>query len=196
MTKAYLVLIIGLIVFLGAHSVRIVADDWRSATIARIGDKGWKNLITALSVLGFGLIIWGFGLTRTEIVVLWQPPPWTRHLAAPLTLLAFMLVVAAFVPGNRIKASLGHPMVIGVKTWALAHLLANGLLADVLLFGSFLVWAIFSHIAARRRDRAANVTYPAGPVSKTIITVAVGTALWAIFAFVLHPMWIGARPIG
>ena len=194
--KANLVLIVGLIVFLGAHSVRIVAEDWRSATIARIGEKSWKNLITVLSLLGFGLIGWGFGLARAEPVALWLPPAWTRHMVALLTLPAFILLVAAYVPGNRIKSAIGHPWVAGVKIWALAHLLANGNLSDVLLFGSFLVWAIFSFRSLRARDRVAAVTYPAGPMSKTIIAIVIGIALWAIFAMVLHAMLIGVRPFG
>ncbi|MFY9328122.1 MAG: NnrU family protein [Georgfuchsia sp.] len=194
--NATFILIIGLIIFLGAHSIRILADDWRSIMLARIGELGWKGLIAVVSLLGFGLIIWGFGMTRAEPVVLWQPPFWTRHLAALLTLPAFVLLVAAYVPGNRIKSVIGHPMVAGVKVWALAHLLANGRLADLLLFGSFLIWAAFSFRTARRRDRATAVTYPAGPLSRTIIVVVIGIAAWAIFVMKLHGLLIGVRPFG
>lgn len=194
--NATFVLIFGLIVFLGTHSIRIVADDWRSAMIVRIGELGWKGLIAIVSLVGFGLIVWGYGLTRAEPVALWLPPLWTHSLAALLTLPAFVLLVAAYIPGNRFKTMLGHPMVAGVKIWALAHLLANGTLADVLLFGSFLLWSVFSFRAARRRDRAAAVSYPAGPVSRTIIVVVVGIAAWAIFAMMLHALLIGVRPFG
>jgi uncharacterized membrane protein len=104
--------------------------------------------------------------------------------------------VAAYVPGNAIKRAIGHPMVAGVKVWALAHLLANGTLADVLLFGTFLAWAVLSFVAARRRDRAAGTTYPAGPGSRTAITVVVGLVAWAVFAFALHRPLIGVAPFG
>jgi len=127
-------LILGLIVFLGLHSVRIFAEDWRSARIAQWGEMRWKGLHSLGSIIGFALIIWGYGLTRATPIDLWQPPIFTRHLAALLTLPAFMLLAAAYVPGTRIRARLGHPMVLSVKLWALAHLLANGRLADVLLF--------------------------------------------------------------
>ena len=194
--NATFILIIGLIVFFAAHSVRILADDWRSAMIVRIGALGWKGLIALVSLLGFFLIVWGLGMTRAEPVVLWQPPFWTRHLAALLTLPAFVLLVAAYIPGNRLKSAIGHPMVAGVKVWALAHLLANGRLADLLLFGSFLVWAAFSFRAARQRDRAAAITYPAGPISRTIIVIVIGIAAWAIFVMKLHGLLIGVRPFG
>lgn len=194
--NAYLVLISGLIVFFSAHAVRIVADDWRSAMIARTGEFGWKGLVGLVSLLGFGLIVWGYGLTRAEPVALWLPPPWTRALAALLTLPAFVLLVAAYIPGNRLKARLGHPMVAGVMLWALAHLFANGNLADLLLFGSFLVWAAFSFRAARQRDQAAALSYPAGPLSRTVIVIAVGIATWAIFTTMLHVPLIGVRSFG
>ncbi|NDP43449.1 MAG: NnrU family protein, partial [Aromatoleum sp.] len=148
------VLILGLIVFLGAHSVRIIADDWRSAQVARLGAGGWKGVYALVSLAGFVLIVWGFGQARLDPVVLWHPPTWTRHVAGLLTLVAFVLVTAAYVPGNHLKAAVGHPMVAGVKVWAFAHLLANGTLADVVLFGSLLGWAVIDFISARRRDRA------------------------------------------
>lgn len=124
------------------------------------------------------------------------PPRGMRHLAALLTLIAFVLLAATYVPRNAIKARLHHPMVLAVKVWALAHLLANGNLADVLLFGSFLLWAAFSFRAARQRDRAARTTYPAGTTAGTVTTVVVGLAAWAVFAFWAHGLLIGVRPIG
>ena len=135
-------LALGLVLFLGAHSLRIVADGWRSQQIARFGERRYKGLYSLASLLGFGLLIWGFVLARSQPVVLWAPPAWTHPLAAVLMLLAFVLIVAAYVPRNALKARLGHPMLLSVKTWAAAHLIANGTLADVLLFGSFLVWAV------------------------------------------------------
>lgn len=190
------ILILGLVLFLGVHSTRIVADDWRSATIARIGEKPWKGVYTLLSIAGFVLLVIGYGAARQSPVVLYTPPVWTRHLAALLTIPAFVLLVAAYVPGNAIKRAVGHPMVAGVKIWAFAHLLANGTLADVLLFGSFLAWAVLSFIAARRRDRAAGTVYPVGAGSRTLITIAVGTLAWAVFAFALHRPLIGVAPFG
>jgi len=189
-------LMLGLVLFLGVHSTRIVAEGWRTATIARVGEKPWKGIYSLLSIAGFVLLVIGYGAARQSPVVLFAPPAWTRHLAALLTIPAFVLLVAAYVPGNAIKRAVGHPMMAGVKVWALAHLLANGTLADVLLFGTFLAWAVLGFIAARRRDRAAGTTYPAGPGSRTAITVVVGLVAWAVFAFALHRPLIGVAPFG
>jgi uncharacterized membrane protein len=189
-------LILGLVLFLGAHSVRIFANGWRSRQIARLGEKGWKGLYTLVSIAGFALIIWGFGLARQQPVLLYVPPMWLRHLNGLFTLLAFILVVAAYVPGNHFKARLGHPMLAGVKTWAFGHLLATGMLHDVLLFGAFLLWAVVDFISARRRDRAAGVSYPAGTAKGDIIAVVAGAVAWAVFAFWLHGWLIGVKPMG
>ena len=191
-----LVLLLGLLVFLGVHSIRIVADGWRTATLARIGEPAWKGVFALLSVVGFVLIVWGFSLARQQPVQLWMPPRGMRHLAALLTLIAFVLLAATYVPRNAIKARLHHPMVLSVKVWALAHLLANGNLAHVVLFGTFLVWAALSFRAARARDRVAGTVYPAGTAAGTGITLVVGVASWALFAFWAHGALIGIRPIG
>lgn len=188
------VLIIGLAVFLGIHSVRIVAEDWRAAQIARVGENAWKLGYSALSALGLALVIWGFGLARQAPVALWHPPAGMRHAAALLTLVAFIFLVAAYVPRNHLKARFHHPMVLGVKAWAAGHLLANGTLADVLLFGSFLAWAVVSFIAARRRDRRAGATYAPGTAAGTFTTVVAGAVVWAVFAFWLHGVLIGVKP--
>lgn len=190
------ILILGLVLFLGVHSTRIVADGWRGATIARIGEMPWKGIYSLLSIAGFALVVWGFRIARADTLVLYTPPVWTRHLAALLLVVSFILLVAAYVPRNAIKAKLHHPMVLGVKVWALAHLLANGVAADVLLFGAFLLWAVFSYRAARRRDRASNTAYPAGTASMTALTVVIGVVAWAVFAFMLHGPLIGVRPFG
>lgn len=189
-------LILGLVLFLGVHSIRIVADGWRSAMIGRVGELPWKAVYALLSIAGFVLIVWGFGLARQQPVQLWMPPRGTRHLASLLTLISFILIAAAYVPRNAIKARLHHPMVLGVKVWALAHLLANGNLAHVVLFGAFLVWAVLSFRAARARDRAAGAVYPAGSTAGTLGAVVAGAALWAVFAFWAHGYLIGIRPIG
>ncbi|MGP1679119.1 MAG: NnrU family protein [Giesbergeria sp.] len=190
------VLILGLIVFLGAHSTRIVAEDWRTAQRKRLGEGAWKGIYSVVSIAGFALIVWGFGLARQQPVVLWSPPVAMRHVAALLTLIAFVLLAAAYVPRNAIKSRLHHPMVLSVKVWAFAHLLANGRLADVVLFGAFLSWAIVCFIAAKKRDRAAGTQYPAGTAGATAATVAAGAVLWALFAFWLHGVLIGVRPFG
>ena len=190
------ILILGLVLFLGVHSTRIVADGWRTASIARIGEKPWKGLFALASIAGFALIVWGFGQARRNPVSLWQSPMGMRHLAGLLMLIAFILLVSTYVPRNSIKAKLHHPMVLSVKVWALAHLLANGNLADVVLFGSFLVWAVFSFRVARQRDRAAGTLYPPGTAAGTAITVVVGGAVWAVFAFWAHGWLFGVRPFG
>jgi uncharacterized membrane protein len=190
-------LILGLVLFLGIHSARVVADGTRSAFIAQRGANAWKGLYTVLSLAGFALLVWGYGLARQQPVVLWAAPPvWTKHIAALLTLIAFVLVTAAYVPGNSIKAGLHHPMTLGVKVWAFAHLIANNTLADLLLFGGFLVWSIVLFASARRRDRAAGTIYPPGNASRTVQTVLVGAVLWAVFAFWVHGWLIGVRPFG
>lgn len=191
-----LLLTLGLLVFLGSHSIRIVADPWRNAQIQKLGDKTWKGLFTVVSIVSFVLIVWAYGQSRLEPVVLWTPPFWMRHLAAGLTLPAFILLVAAYVPGNHLKARIGHPMVAGTKLWALAHLLSNGNLGDLLLFGSFLIWAIADFVSARRRDRAAGRTYPAGQGLRTALTVITGVVAWVVFARLLHAPLIGVAPFG
>ena len=189
------VLIAGLVLFLGIHSVRIVADDWRTARIAAWGAGRWKALYSVASIVGLLLVVWGYGLARQHPVVLWNPPAWTRPVAGVLVLLAFVLLASGRVPGNAIKARVHHPMVLAVKTWALAHLLANGTLADLVLFGPFLVWAIFSFRAARRRDVAAGTVYPEGSLGRTAAAVAAGVLMWAVFAFYLHARLIGMQPL-
>ena len=189
-------LILGLVLFLGAHSTRIVAEPWRARVLAGGGEKLWKGVYALVSLAGFALIIWGYGQARQQPVVLWGSPTWTRHLAALLTVPAFILLAAAQVPGNAIKAAVKHPMVLGVKVWALAHLLANNTLADLLLFGAFLVWAVLNFRAARQRDRANGTVVAPGRALPTAIAVVAGLAAWAFFAFWAHGAWIGVKPFG
>ena len=189
-------LILGLVIFLGVHSVRIFGEGWRTATRQRMGENAFKGIYSLVSLAGFVLLVWGFGQARLQPVMLWTPMVWTRHLAALLMLVSFVFLAAAYVPGNGIKARLHHPMVLGVKTWALAHLLANVTLADTVLFGSFLVWAVLNFRAARARDRAAGTVYPPGSAAMTGVTVAGGVIAWAVFAFWAHGALIGVRPFG
>jgi len=176
--------------------VRIFAEGLRTSGVASMGLLGWKAVYSIISIAGFIFIAYGYGLTREAPVDLWAPPVWTRHLASLLTLPVFVLIAAAYVPGTHIKAALGHPMILGVKAWALAHLLSNGRLADVVLFGAFLVWAILDFKAARGRDKAQGLTYPAKGVVRDIAAVVIGIVAWAAFAMYFHAAWIGVRPFG
>ena len=187
-------LILGLVLFLGVHSVRIVGEDWRTSMRARLGEGAWKGLYSVLSIAGFVLICIGYGAARAQPVMLWPSPVWTRHLAALLMIPAFVMLVAAYVPGNAIKARLKHPMLLGIKTWALAHLLANGMLADLLLFGGFLLWAVLCYRAARRRDAAAQTVYLPGRTGPTVVTMVVGLVAFVAFAFWGHQALIGVPP--
>lgn len=189
-------LIFGLILFLGTHSARIVAEDSRSRLIAEGSLTRFKIAYSIVSIIGLGLIIHGYGLTRLSPVYVWFPPVWTKHLAALLTLPAFILLVATYVPMGKIKAIIGHPMAAGVKLWALSHLIANGTLADILLFGSFLVWSIAVFASARRRDRAAGTIRPSGKLLNDAIAIIVGLALWFVFARYLHAWLFGIAPFG
>jgi len=188
-----MLLILGLLLFFATHSVRIVAEGWRVARIARMGEPAWKGVYSLLSLLGLALMVWGYRETRGA-VELWQPPIWTRHVAGLLTLPAFVLVVAAYVPRTRIKAALGHPMLVGVMLWALAHLISNDRAGDLLLFGAFLVWAFADYLAARRRDRLAGTFYASGPMARDAAAVAIGAAAWALFAIWGHAWLIGVDP--
>ena len=206
-------LILGLILFLGAHSVRIWADGWRNQTIEAYGEKTFKGVYALVSILGFYLLVVGYGEARLQTVALWNPPIFTKHISMLLMLLSSILLMATYIPRNHFKMRLGHPMVLSVKVWALSHLLANGNLADLVLFGSFLIWAVLNFRSARARDRALllhlNVTEDAAgePLAETestnqpklpstIITLVSGIATWALITFVLHAKIVGVSPMG
>lgn len=189
-------LILGLVLFLGAHSVRIFLPQLRLSLIDTVGEIPWKALFSLASLAGLALIVWGYSQARLTPVWLWFSPMWTYHLTALLMLLAFVLLAAAYIPGNRIKARMGHPMLLATKVWALAHLMANGTLADLLLFGSFLIWAITDFAVSRRRDRATGVTYPALGSGRDLAVLIVGVVGYGVFAFWLHGLLIGVRPLG
>lgn len=190
-----LYLILGLVVFLGTHSIRIFADDWRTRRIERWGPTAWRGAYSLVSLLGFALLVWGYGQTRGD-ADLWQAPVWLRHVAAPLTLPVFVLLAATYVPGNWLKVRFGHPMLAGVKTWALAHLLVNGRPGDVLLFGAFLVWATLAFRAARRRDRLSPPSQARGPWARDALTLGIGVIAWIVFALYGHAWLIGVPPFG
>lgn len=185
-------LVLGLVLFLGTHSFSM-ARERRAALIGRIGEGPYKVLYTLLSLAGIVLVSIGYGQYRANgYIPVWDPPVWTRHLALLLVLIAFICFVAAYLPGH-IKARLKHPMLAGVKIWAFAHLLANGDLGSILLFGSFLVWAVLARISAKRRDVAAQHGGTAAPAGwrNDILAVAIGTAVYLAFVFWLHPWLIG-----
>jgi len=206
-------LIWGLILFLGAHSVRIWADGWRNQTIEAYGEKAFKGVYALVSILGFYLLVVGYGEARLQTVALWNPPIFTKHISMLLMLLSSILLMATYIPRNHFKMRLGHPMVLSVKVWALSHLLANGNLADLVLFGSFLIWAVLNFRSARARDRALllnlTVTEEAAgePLAEsestnqpkllsTIMTLVGGMAIWALITFVLHAKFVGVSPMG
>ena len=192
-------LILGLILFLGAHSVRIWADGWRNQTIEAYGEKTFKGVHALVSLLGFYLLIVGYGEARLETVALWNPPVFTKHISILLMLFSSILLMAAYVPRNHLKMRLGHPMVLSVKVWALSHLLANGNLADLVLFGSFLMWAVLNFRSARARDRvllAENQSTDQPKMLATLITLVGGMAIWALITFVLHAKVVGVAPMG
>ncbi|ABM60850.1 NnrU family protein [Halorhodospira halophila] len=181
-----LILLLGLILFLGTHSVRVVADDWRSNQIAAYGEIPWKTAYSALSLVGLIIAIYGYGLTRVDAVWVWMPPNWTAHLMALVMIPAFILLFSAYGPANRIRNAVGHPMLLAVALWALAHLMANGRLGDLVFFGAFLAWASVTFVAARERDRrqAASPT----PAQRWGNAWAIGGGLigYIVFALFLH----------
>jgi uncharacterized membrane protein len=186
-------LVAGLVVFLGIHSVAIVAPGWRDRMLARFGEGGWKALYAAISIAGFLLIIWGYGDARHNPVILYAPPLWTHYVSAVLMLPVFPLLFAAYFPG-RIKAAVKHPMLVAVMLWAIAHLISNGTLTDVLLFGGFLVWAVADRVSVNRRPLRAIRTAPPS-ARNDVLVVLVGLAVYVLFAFWLHAKWIGVQPL-
>jgi uncharacterized membrane protein len=189
-------LIIGLVLFLGAHSVHMLAPAWRERQILRLGENGWKGLYSVVSGVGLVAIIWGFGLERAQPAMFYMPPSAMRHLNSLFTLLAFVLVAAAYVPRNHIKPWVGHPMLAGVALWAFGHLLATGWLRDLLLFGLFFAWAAADFVVSHARDDRAGVVHPGGTVGGDALTLVVGVVAWAAFAFWLHVLLIGVAPFG
>lgn len=185
-------LIAGLLIFLGAHSVSIVAPSWRNRMALSLGKIGWQVVYSLVSIAGFVLIVNGYAEARLDPVVVYSPPVWTRHLASLLMLPVFVLLLAAYLPG-RIKTATRHPMLTATKLWAVAHLLANGMLHDILLFGAFLAWAVADRISLKHRTPRPNPALPAGKLNDAIAVVG-GLALYVVFAMWLHVRWIGVPP--
>lgn len=188
-------LILGLVLLIGVHAVPILAPGARDGFVARHGKGPWRGLFSLASLAGLALIVWGYAQTRADPVFLWNPPLWTRHAAVLLNLFAAILITAAYVPRNHLKKALGHPMYAGIKLWAFAHLLANGRLGDVILFGAILAWAVLGFASGRRRDRRAGTAYPPGTANGTLFTLIAGAAAWTLITFSLHRLVIGVPPI-
>ena len=189
------VLIAGLLLFLGVHSIRIFADDWRSRTIEKIGEKTWKGLYSFNSLIGLVLIVWGYGLARDYPALVWEPPLWTRHLTVALMAGALFLVAQNRNPQGPVSAWLGHPMMAGIAVWAFAHLMANGTLADIILFGSFFAWSVLGYIAATKRDReSGTIRQPAGWTADLGPGIA-GIVLWLVFIWIAHEWLFGVAPL-
>ncbi len=185
-------LIAGLIVFLGVHSIAIVAPHLRDRARSRLGEGAWKGIYGLAALAGFLLIVYGFAAARLSPIVLYTPPHWLRHVTFLLMLPVFPLLLAAYLPG-RIKTATKHPMLAAVKFWALAHLLANGTLADVLLFGGFLAWAVVDRISLKRRPQILH-TAPAGRFNDAL-AVILGLALYALFIGWAHLRLFGVSPL-
>lgn len=198
-------LILGLVLFLGVHALRVFAEGTRERLIGSMGPFVYKAFYSIVSIIGLLLIVSGYAAARTEPIVLYTPPMGMAHAASLLTLIAFVLLAAAYIPGNMILRKLKHPMTLAVKVWAFAHLLSNGTLADVLFFGGFLVWSVLVYRSARRRPPVENPglsNLPAVIASRppsmlaSLLTLVVGIGAWAWFAFQGHALLIGVAPFG
>jgi uncharacterized membrane protein len=184
------ILIIGLVVFLGAH-VFVTRREERAALITRIGEGPYKGLFAVVSLVGLALIVWGFARYQAAgYIQVWAPPTWMRHVTVALVWPSIILVTAAYIPGD-IKRTLKHPMLVGVKLWAFAHLLSNGDLGGIILFASILGWAVFDRITLKRRADAGAPPIPVGGRRNDIIAVVVGTILYLALGFWFHPYVIG-----
>ncbi|MEW6767475.1 MAG: NnrU family protein [Pseudomonadota bacterium] len=190
-----LIMILGLVLFLGIHTLTTMRGA-RARVIARLGEGGYKILYTVVSIAGIALIAWGFSQYRQyEWTNVWHPPIWTRHLALGLMLPAVILVVASYIRG-RIFTRLKHPMLAGVKLWALLHLIANGDLGSIILFGSILAWAVYDRISLKRRSDPGSPPIPVGGVTNDLIAVGVGVVVYVALVFAFHPLVIGVPIVG
>ena len=188
------VLIVGLVLFLGMHSLGFLAPGLRSGVIARLGENGWKGIAGFIGLIGFALLVWGYGEARIAPVGIWAPPVWTRHLGLLIMLPVFPLLFATYLPG-RIQRAVVHPTLLAVILWAIAHLIANGNLADIVLFGSFLAWASLDRISLLFRTAPAVQGAPPGK-SNDIIAVSLGVLLYFAFLFGVHAWMFGVSPLG
>ncbi|WP_398472068.1 NnrU family protein [Tardiphaga sp.] len=189
------VMILGLVLFLGIH-LFITKRDARADLIARIGEGGYKIAFSLVSVVGLALIVWGYASYRTNgWIDVWYPPVAMKHITILLMLPAVIMVAASYIRG-RIYTTLKHPMLAGIKLWALSHLLANGDLGSIILFGSFLAWAVFDRISLKRRPDSGAPPIPVGGVANDAIAVGVGVVAYLALAFAFHPVVIGVPVFG
>ncbi len=187
--------ILGLVIFLGAHAF-VTMRDRRAALVAQIGEWPYRGLFSVVSIVGVLLIAYGFANYRAAgMILVWHPPAWTRHIVVILMWPASIMVAAAYIPGN-IKRVLKHPMLIGVKTWAFAHLCANGDLGGMILFGAVLAWAVYDRITLKRRADPGAPPIPVGGAKNDIIAIVVGTIIYLALGFVFHPIVIGVPAFG
>ncbi|RVQ40930.1 NnrU family protein [Sinorhizobium meliloti] len=190
------ILVLGIIIFLGMHLVRVVAPGFRAGIIDSLGKGTWMGLYTIVSLVGLCLIIYGFGQARGETGMLYDPPIFLRHIALLLMLIAFIVLAAGFLPAGRIAVALKHPQVLSIKIWALAHLLANGETSSVLLFGSFLAWAVILRISLKRRERAGEKVLPVFKSARNdVLAVVIGLVAFVLFVWKLHELLIGVQPV-
>jgi uncharacterized membrane protein len=190
-----LVMILGLVLFLGAHTLT-TQRELRARLVASAGEGGYKAGYAVVSLVGLVLIVWGFAHYRADgWIEVWSPPTALKYLNTALMLPAVILVVAAYIRG-RIYTAVKHPMLSGVKLWAFGHLLANGDLGGIILFGSFLGWAVFDRISLKRRTDTGGPPIPVGGITNDLIAVAVGIVAYLALAFAFHPVVIGVPVIG
>lgn len=190
-------LIVGLILFLGIHLIRVFAPGFRNTVIERFGKPAWIAGHSILSTLTLVLVIYGFGEAREVTGMLWYPPVWMAHIAVTLMLVSMICLVAAALPPGYIAVKTKYPVIVAIKIWALAHLLANGETSSVLLFVSFLIWAVLLRIMMKRRERAGEVKPRVFVSAKyDIASVVLGAVLWAAIVFWLHEWLIGVAPLG
>ena len=184
-----LFLIVGLVLFFAAHSVSIINEPWRDGVVERIGLVKWKGLYSLVSITGFVLLCWGYSQARQDPIVLYTLPSFMRHAVMLLMLFVFPLALAANLPG-RIKSAAQHPLLAATKIWAFAHLLVNGTLADVLLFGSFLAWAVVDRISMKNRTQRPIAAAPPSKLNDAI-AVIVGLAIYVLFVVWAHGALFG-----
>lgn len=186
-------LITGLILFFAMHSISIINEPWRNRMVQRIGEMPWQGIYSIVSIVGFVLIVQGYGIARQHPVILYTPPNGLRHVSLVLMVFVFPLLFATYIPG-KIRDTVKHPMLVAIKTWAVAHLLVNGSLADVILFGSFLAWAVVDRISMKHR-----IQRPVTPIRSNgfndVIALVLGMVLYVVFVLWLHAWLIGVSPI-
>lgn len=186
-------LTIGLLLFFGAHSISIINEPWRDQVVARIGRERWRAIYSLLAIAGLACIVWGYGAARPEATVLYVPPAWLRSVAMVGMVFVFPMFLASILPG-RISAALKHPLLVATKLWAMLHLLTNGSTADLLLFGSFLTWAVIDRISFKRRTQRQIPAVPPGRWND-LIAVVIGVVIYIVLIAGGH-IWLTGMPVG